>query len=148
MLAVPGVTSLRTTQALVGLLQTGKLSYIVSQNVDGLHLRSGVPRAQLSELHGNCFAERCAKCKHECIRDFEIETVSAACRPASEPAESPLSFGFCQLASLGWLVLRMNFIWLHPGVEALDCFFAGWFQTHWQAMHTGRLQRHPERPHP
>ena len=77
-------------QALVGLLQTGKLSYIVSQNVDGLHLRSGVPRAQLAELHGNCFAERCAKCKHEYICDFEIETVSVASQPASKPAEPPL----------------------------------------------------------
>ena len=67
----------------MGLLQTGKLSYIVSQNVDGLHLRSGVPRAQLAELHGNCFAERCVKCKHEYIRDFEIETVSDSGRPAS-----------------------------------------------------------------
>ncbi len=62
-------------QALLALLRMGKLRYIVSQNVDGLHLRSGVPRAQLAELHGNCFAERCPSCKKEYIRDFEIETV-------------------------------------------------------------------------
>lgn len=48
---------------------------MVSQNVDGLHLRSGVPRDKLAELHGNCFAERCPSCKKEYIRDFEIETV-------------------------------------------------------------------------
>lgn len=62
-------------QALVALLHTGKLQHIVSQNVDGLHLRSGIPRSQLAELHGNCFAERCTKCKREYIRDFEMETV-------------------------------------------------------------------------
>jgi len=62
-------------QVLVALLHTGKLQHIVSQNVDGLHLRSGIPRSRLAELHGNCFAERCTKCKREYIRDFEMETV-------------------------------------------------------------------------
>ena len=60
----------------MGLLNCGKLKYVVSQNVDGLHLRSGIPRNMLAELHGNCFAERCNRCGHEYIRDFEIETVS------------------------------------------------------------------------
>lgn len=64
------------SQALVALLHAGKLKYVVSQNVDGLHLRSGIPREQLAELHGNCFAERCVMCKREYIRDFEMETVS------------------------------------------------------------------------
>ena len=59
----------------MALLHAGKLKYLVSQNVDGLHLRSGIPRDQLAELHGNCFAERCVKCKKEYIRDFEMETV-------------------------------------------------------------------------
>lgn len=56
-------------------MQSGKVRYVVSQNVDGLHLRSGIPRQQLAELHGNCFAEHCPKCRKEYIRDFEIETV-------------------------------------------------------------------------
>ena len=62
-------------QALLALLRAGKLRYIVSQNVDGLHLRSGVPRGQLAELHGNCFVERCERCRREYVRDWEVETV-------------------------------------------------------------------------
>ena len=50
---------------------------MVSQNVDGLHLRSGVPRDKLAELHGNCFAERCPSCKKEYIRDFEMRLYAA-----------------------------------------------------------------------
>ncbi|KAF8062076.1 SRT1 [Scenedesmus sp. PABB004] len=64
-----------THQVLVGLLAAGRLTYVCSQNVDSLHLRSGVPREQLAELHGNCFAERCKKCKVEYVRDFEMDTV-------------------------------------------------------------------------
>jgi hypothetical protein len=37
---------------------------------------AGVPRSELAELHGNCFAERCKKCKTEYVRDFEMDTVS------------------------------------------------------------------------
>lgn len=59
----------------MALQRAGQLTYLVSQNVDGLHLRSGIPRAALAELHGNCFAERCHACGAEYIRDFEIETV-------------------------------------------------------------------------
>jgi NAD+-dependent protein deacetylase sirtuin 6 len=64
-----------THAALAHLLSLGKVTYIVSQNVDGLHLRSGIPRARLAELHGNSFAERCRSCGTEYIRDFEVETV-------------------------------------------------------------------------
>ncbi len=64
-----------THQALLALQRAGKLSYLVSCNVDCLHQRSGFPRAQLAELHGNCFAERCERCSCEAVRDFEQTTV-------------------------------------------------------------------------
>jgi NAD+-dependent protein deacetylase sirtuin 6 len=28
-----------------------------------------------AELHGNCFAERCPRCRSEYVRDFEMATV-------------------------------------------------------------------------
>ncbi|KAF8646141.1 hypothetical protein HU200_065988 [Digitaria exilis] len=69
--AVPSLTHM----ALVELERAGILKFIISQNVDSLHLRSGFPREKLSELHGNSFKEICPCCKTEYLRDFEIETI-------------------------------------------------------------------------
>ena len=69
--AVPSLTHM----ALVELREKKYVRYLVSCNVDCLHLRSGFPREDLAELHGNCFAERCERCDAEYVRDFEMQTV-------------------------------------------------------------------------
>lgn len=76
--ARPGVTH----QALADLVGRGIVTRIVSQNVDGLHRRSGVPPSALSELHGNCFLEVCWGCGAEHLRDFDVCRLrNKACAP-------------------------------------------------------------------
>jgi NAD-dependent SIR2 family protein deacetylase len=58
--------------ALVAMMETGLLKFIISQNVDGLHRKSGVKADQISELHGNTNIEICSKCQREYLRDFRV----------------------------------------------------------------------------
>ncbi|KAI1631892.1 NAD-dependent deacetylase sirtuin-7 [Biscogniauxia mediterranea] len=56
--------------ALVELQARGILKYLISQNCDGLHRKSGIPPDSISELHGNSNREHCRDCGKEYIRDF------------------------------------------------------------------------------
>nr|HID58822.1 hypothetical protein [Desulfobacterales bacterium] len=48
--------------AIVELQRLGKLKFLISQNVDNLHLKSGIYSDLLAELHGNITKLRCVRC--------------------------------------------------------------------------------------
>jgi mono-ADP-ribosyltransferase sirtuin 6 len=53
----------RGHNALVELQKLGKLKFLISQNVDNLHLKSGILSELLAELHGNMTKMRCTDCE-------------------------------------------------------------------------------------
>nr|XP_018917106.1 PREDICTED: NAD-dependent protein deacetylase Sirt6 [Bemisia tabaci] len=65
----------KTHMALRKMIDLGKIHFIVSQNIDGLHLKSGVPRKYLSELHGNMFIEQCNHCHRQFVRKTATTSV-------------------------------------------------------------------------
>ncbi|KAK1466479.1 NAD-dependent deacetylase sirtuin-7 [Colletotrichum cuscutae] len=58
----------KTHMALVELQDRGILKYLVSQNCDGLHRKSGILPEKISELHGNSNREFCKDCGKEYLR--------------------------------------------------------------------------------
>ena len=49
--------------AIVDLQEMGKLDFLISQNIDNLHLASGIRPEILAELHGNLARLRCVVCE-------------------------------------------------------------------------------------
>ncbi|KAK8140206.1 DHS-like NAD/FAD-binding domain-containing protein [Apiospora sp. TS-2023a] len=62
-----------THMALVELQNRGIVKYVVSQNCDGLHRRSGILPDRISELHGNSNLEYCKDCGKQYIRVSTFE---------------------------------------------------------------------------
>ncbi|MFC1910971.1 NAD-dependent deacetylase [Chloroflexota bacterium] len=52
--------------AIVELQNMGKLFFLITQNVDNLHLKSGIKPELLAELHGNNTKLRCQNCGFYC----------------------------------------------------------------------------------
>lgn len=67
--------------ALYEMQEMGKLAFLITQNVDNLHLESGIRPELLAELHGNIFKLRCVKCGF-CLDNFPDLIVCPLCESA------------------------------------------------------------------
>src|SRR5512136_1991340 len=72
-------------QAIVEIQNLGKLKFLISQNVDNLHLKSGIRPEHLAELHGNLTKIRCAKCEFT-IDNFDEQIVCPQCGGKMNPS--------------------------------------------------------------
>jgi len=62
--------------AIVELQKLGKLSFLISQNVDNLHLSSGIRPDLLAELHGNVTKLRCNRCHTQVDKSTGLDRCS------------------------------------------------------------------------
>lgn len=60
--------------AVAALVRRGIVGHVITQNIDGLHQRSGVPADRVIELHGNATYAKCLNCGQR----HEIEPIKAA----------------------------------------------------------------------
>lgn len=82
----------RTHMIIKTLLAKKLISHIITQNVDNLHLRSGVPEEKLIELHGNICKEFCESCSKTFYRDFYVKPPKTS---SSEEVFTKRSCGNC-----------------------------------------------------
>ena len=66
---VAGAEPNRGHRAIAALVGRGRVISVITQNVDGLHQKSGVPEDRVIELHGNTTYARCLECaeRHEIV---------------------------------------------------------------------------------
>jgi NAD-dependent deacetylase len=89
----------RGHRALTALHRAGKMPHLITQNIDGLHQRSGLPAESVIEIHGNGTYAKCLACeeRHELtgIRlVFEQEGEAPPCRTCGGILKSAtISFG-------------------------------------------------------
>lgn len=63
----------RGHRAIAELVRRGTANSVITQNIDGLHQRSGVPDARIVELHGNGTYAKCLSCE----KRFELAPIMA-----------------------------------------------------------------------
>ena len=75
--------------AIVELQKIGKLKFLISQNVDNLHLKSGIRPDLLAELHGNMTKLRCTRCQ----QTIDRATAKSRCPCGGSLMSSVVDFG-------------------------------------------------------
>ena len=76
-------------RAVVELQSLGKLKFLISQNVDNLHLRSGIHPELLAELHGNVAKLRCQRCDTRVDKSLGLDI----CKCGGKFVSSVVNFG-------------------------------------------------------
>jgi len=85
-------------RALAALARQGRLTCLITQNIDGLHQRAGHPAESLIEIHGNATQGRCLDCRSPiplaAARDqIEASGISPRCRCGGLVKAAVVSFG-------------------------------------------------------
>lgn len=80
--ALPGMGH----KVIARLHHTGKVSHVITQNIDDLHRASGVPEEAIIELHGNGSYAKCLSCGERYELAWARQIIEAEKRPPYCPA--------------------------------------------------------------
>jgi NAD-dependent deacetylase len=84
--------------AVAELVRRGRVTHVITQNIDNLHQDSGVPADKIIELHGNT---RYAKCL-DCGARMELEPIRAHFERHGEAPDCPACGGLVKTATISF----------------------------------------------
>jgi len=85
-------------KAVADLVACGSASHVITQNIDNLHQDSGVPEAQIIELHGNTRYARCL----DCGARAELAPIRAHFEKHGDPPECAFCGGIVKTATISF----------------------------------------------
>ena len=104
-------------RALAKLVEQGRLSAIITQNVDGLHQRSGVPDSKVIELHGNTTYATCL----DCGQRYDLEPIRKAFLGADELPVCEKCDGIVKTATISFGQAMPEIQMVRAQDEAMHC---------------------------
>jgi NAD-dependent deacetylase len=84
--------------ALASLVRQGKMPTVITQNIDGLHHRSGIPHDRVIELHGNGTYATCLSCG---VR-HELDWIRSRFEASGEPPDCRSCGGIVKAATISF----------------------------------------------
>ena len=88
----------RGHRAVASLVRQGKVSDVITQNIDGLHQASGIPDSQVIELHGNSTYAHCL----DCARRYELDDIKPVFEASGKAPRCDACDGFVKTATVAF----------------------------------------------
>jgi NAD-dependent deacetylase len=88
----------RGHRAVDALVRRGKVAAVITQNIDGLHEASGIPRDKIIELHGNTTYARCLGCG----RRYELDPIRVEFERTERPPRCADCGGHVKTATISF----------------------------------------------
>lgn len=104
-------------RALAELARRGKLSCVITQNVDGLHQASGLEPGRVVELHGNATYAKCL----ECGKRHELEPIRIHFEATGRPPACEACGGILKTATISFGQAMPEEEMRRAQVETLAC---------------------------
>lgn len=108
--------------AIAKLVAEGKVTDVITQNIDGLHQASGVPASKVIEIHGNATYAKCLACG----RRHEFDDIEPLFRTTTEPPSCTACGGIVKSAtiSFGQAMPELEMERAGAAADACDLFLA------------------------
>ena len=104
-------------RAVARLVEAGKVSDVITQNIDGLHQAAGVPGGKVIEVHGNATYAKCL----DCGLRHEFDDIEPAFLATKEPPVCQMCGGIVKSATISFGQAMPEAEMERAGEAAFEC---------------------------